>query len=44
LNYELKGLWFEVEETLNILECLAYNLNLKPEFNSLCFSYLSMGS
>ncbi|CAD8163486.1 unnamed protein product [Paramecium pentaurelia] len=44
LNYELKGLWYEVEETLNILECLANNLNIKPEFNSLCFSYLSMGS
>ncbi|CAD8079408.1 unnamed protein product [Paramecium sonneborni] len=44
LNYEQKGLWFEVEETLNILECLANNLNIKSEFNSLCLSYLNMGS
>ncbi|CAD8175210.1 unnamed protein product [Paramecium octaurelia] len=44
LHYEQKGLWFEVEETLNILECLANHLNIKTEFNSLCFSYLTMGS
>ncbi|CAD8056024.1 unnamed protein product [Paramecium primaurelia] len=43
-HYEQKGLWYEVEETLNILECLANNLNLKSEFNSLCFTYLQMGS
>ncbi|CAD8154627.1 unnamed protein product [Paramecium octaurelia] len=43
-HFEQKGLWYEVEETLNILECLASNLNLKSELNSLCYSYLSMGS